>query len=1266
MFGQKPGFGGTSAFGTTASINHNVHSISDTAAFGAKTPTPAAFGTPSFVSSTPNVGIFGSQPASTASTNLFGTNAAGAFGQPAATSSNAFAFGGTSNAGTNMFGTPQQQQQASTGLFSLQPTTAFGAAAKPAGFSGFGTNTATGTSLFGQNKQPTLFGASTSTSGGSLFGGTAAAATTTAGSNLFSANTGLDFIYMYFQSRVTITSRKKATVKLSKYVDLQMEYQRMWNKTVEVVVGATGVVDNNLWKYLDRITGQHNIYNFQRSCNPWYCTGPSDSSDNKFRLVVHEQPTMLVLGAGYAPDNTCHNITYHLNILFIGFSQVPTQSGTTFKFSPVTGNDTMLKNGLSTNINTRLQCITTMKQYEGRSLEELRTEDYLANRKGPQAGSTTFSSTSLFGQNTAAASPASFSFGGTQTKPIFGGTATSTPSIFSQPQQPSTALFGQPATTGFGAATSTATGFGGFGTPAKPTLFGQPAVSQPSTGLFSQPAAQTNTAFGTQSFSSGFGATTQSNTLFGAKPAFGATTTTSAFNFGTNTAPSASGTSLFGQKPAGTMFNTGNATAFGNTGTGFGGFGTAAATAKPGGLFGTQSNSLGFNLPSTAPSFGNSLAGGFGTGIGATTGGSLFGNTATTKPAFNFGSTLGTGNSKCRYIFFIMHVRIFIFKQKSICIERKEQLKKIKSNLQKQQKIFKKQNTETEKNTKARYIQHLDLLDLDLQIQHWVHHQLELDSPGMYLCVSNMNDSLSQQQADVQKQLLALAATPFGDSPLFRNLVAESGKREELLKPTNPSAQKALITANQFKVSPMPKVKPKSWNASIDKKSLFDGLEDDDLGLSLSESFVPRKSVKKLILKSKSVNASNTANDSISNNVTIGNELDSMKNTTLVPFTPVTPVLTRSPVLSIGSSFHPIPVKLNYITHPPSLRFSPFSSSPICYPNCGFSGPSICNKVKKERKGKDSYRVFRKNRLPAKLTHSECNALSSLPASHKVCLEKNFSKTKIMLNQNVRNHCRICDCDQLLRLGSPYFCEIVETVFFIFTVVSYSKWALLYSMKEKDMSMSSITTPDYLIRKYTDVTNKEVCVISETNESLPSEKKTNPIADSNLNSKNAELKEKLSYNETTFDIDDEDDQSVMASPKPPHPAGIILNRLGYYTIPSLDNLKDLINSQGRCEVEQFTIGRKGYGSVFFPGTTDITDLNLDELVHIRRKEIIVYPEDSNKPEVGEGLNKKAEVTLDGIWPSDKMTHNPIKVNLTEILVLLTLLIYVIMISMISL
>lgn len=30
-------------------------------------------------------------------------------------------------------------------------------------------------------------------------------------------------------------------------------------------------------------------------------------------------------------------------------------------------------------------------------------------------------------------------------------------------------------------------------------------------------------------------------------------------------------------------------------------------------------------------------------------------------------------------------------------------------------------------------------------------------------------------------------------------------------------------------------------------------------------------------------------------------------------------------------------------------------------------------------------------------------------------------------------------------------------------------------------------------------------------------------------------------------------------------------------------------------VENFTIGREGFGSIFFPGMTDVTGLNLDEI-----------------------------------------------------------------------
>ena len=62
--------------------------------------------------------------------------------------------------------------------------------------------------------------------------------------------------------------QKKATEKMSKYVDLQIECQRMWNKKVEVIpiiIGATGIVEKGIQSYLQRIPGKQNLYNLQRS-----------------------------------------------------------------------------------------------------------------------------------------------------------------------------------------------------------------------------------------------------------------------------------------------------------------------------------------------------------------------------------------------------------------------------------------------------------------------------------------------------------------------------------------------------------------------------------------------------------------------------------------------------------------------------------------------------------------------------------------------------------------------------------------------------------------------------------------------------------------------------------------------------------------------------------------------------------------------------------------------------------------------------------------
>jgi hypothetical protein len=47
------------------------------------------------------------------------------------------------------------------------------------------------------------------------------------------------------------------------------------------------------------------------------------------------------------------------------------------------------------------------------------------------------------------------------------------------------------------------------------------------------------------------------------------------------------------------------------------------------------------------------------------------------------------------------------------------------------------------------------------------------------------------------------------------------------------------------------------------------------------------------------------------------------------------------------------------------------------------------------------------------------------------------------------------------------------------------------------------------------------------------------------------------------------------------------------------------------------------------------DLNLDNVVHFRNKEVVVYPDEANKPEIGHELNRFAEVCLDLVWPVDR-------------------------------
>ncbi|KAK7807158.1 hypothetical protein U0070_018149 [Myodes glareolus] len=403
------------------------------------------------------------------------------------------------------------------------------------------------------------------------------------------------------------------------------------------------------------------------------------------------------------------------------FTAAPT--GTTIKFNPPTGTDTMVKAGVSTNISTKHQCITAMKEYESKSLEELRLEDYQANRKGPQnqvgAGTTaglfgsspaTSSATGLFSSST---TNSGFSYG--QNKTAFGtsttGFGTNPGGLFGQQNQQTTSLFSKP----FGQATTTPnTGFsfGNTSTLGQPStntmgLFGVTQASQPG-GLF---GTATNTSTGT-AFGTGTGLFGQPSTGFGA------------VGFGTNN----SGNSIFGSKPAP-----------GTLGTGLGtGFGTALGAGQAS-LFGNSQPKIGGPL-----------------GTGA------FG-----APGFNTTTAI-----------------------------------------------------------------------------------LGFGAPQAPVALTDPNASAAQQ-AVLQQHLNSLTYSPFGDSPLFRNPMSDPKKKEERLKPTNPAAQKALTTPTHYKLTPRPatRVRPKALQTTGTAKShLFDGLDDDEPSLA-NGAFMPKKSIKKLVLK---------------------------------------------------------------------------------------------------------------------------------------------------------------------------------------------------------------------------------------------------------------------------------------------------------------------------------------------------------------------------------------------------------------------------------
>ncbi len=322
------------------------------------------------------------------------------------------------------------------------------------------------------------------------------------------------------------------------------------------------------------------------------------------------------------------------------------------------------------NMTIHLYCISAMPAYRGKSLEELRLEDYQAGKKTASAFPGTVTS-GTFGNTAAPATTGS----------IFGIGSSTTTSPFSQ-----SGFGAKPFTPGgFGTNTAPSTMSGGFGaspfgtTPAATTAtpgFGQPATAAPSTsfgfGTQQQQSQQQTSPFGQSAFgqnqpaapsfgfgttptvpaapvTSGFGTPGTSTTGFGigqTNSPFGAPKPTPSFGFGNTAAPAqpaGSTTGIFGfgtSQPATSSpftFNAGatpSATMPAQNTPSFN-FGNAPAAAAPGtGLFSASTGAApaagAFTFPSTS------------TNLGAS--GGLFGNkpAAPATTGFNFGNLGGT------------------------------------------------------------------------------------------------------------------------------------------------------------------------------------------------------------------------------------------------------------------------------------------------------------------------------------------------------------------------------------------------------------------------------------------------------------------------------------------------------------------------------------------------------------------------------------------------------------------------------------------------
>ncbi|VDM31028.1 unnamed protein product [Hydatigera taeniaeformis] len=871
--------------------------------------------------------------------------------------------------------------------------------------------------------------------------------------------------------------------------------------------------------------------------------------------------------------------------------------GTPVKFNAPLVNDTVQKNGQKVQVNAKHICISAMKEYSDKSIEELRVDDYLQNRKCGSAVGTK----SIFGP--AATTP--FSFGAPQTtaSSLFGSASTAQSaqsSIFGATCNTGSSLFGstQPMTS-FGQATQNSI----FGS--KP-LFGTPTSTNAPLNLSGAQQSQTGFGFGQNTQSSIFGAhqtfgtpttTSTSFSLFGSQPVstqsggftfgkpggagiFGTATTTTSGLFGPSTpfgAPVASqGGNIFGgMKPAGTSifgspatattasaFGSGFGSGFGSKTTSTGLFGAAPAVSNTGfglgtvtsstmqsglgtGLFGAKKPSpFGAPTNTTAPTFG------FGTSGSATAQGTnLFGNTAgfglgaTSQSLQPTGGIFGaTNTAPTGSLFSKSAVNSFGLGQPNTSTP----------------SLF----GSTSSASAGTVVGNLFGGGSGITPQLGFGGATGSAAPSFGTVVATnqtvlapLMEQLTQSARAQQHVLDMVRSMPYGQSALFRHLTAEPVSTTTVAPtsvPTHPTSSTA-----------------KASGASV-------------------------------------LSASAAANTLVelhrANSLSVGRSPGRAGNGLIVRRPMQTMPLNRR---QLFTGFREDDALLSAQSPTPGDRKSSSTERP---PNQSACTPDSHFFVRRES--------WKRLNIPRCVRTSIIERSSMAASDFEQQTDETEAETRgIRLQRTLQLSKGSGDANI-----SPTSTSKVHSLD-LSAPTPLSSWDknINGEVEEKQLSFTAPSSPQVSV----DVGGG--CEQQDTgNWTLPPD---------------------VTLNQTTLIAPCEEaytEESDSHTTSTANKAGIRLSKPGYYMFPTFEELDALIDENGRCVVQDFVIGRQSYGHILFPGLTDITGIDFDDVVHIRRREVVVYPDDTTKPPQGYGLNRKAEITLDGVWPTDKSTREFIK------------------------